>query len=196
MSLLSRGWLPATVLVWLVLTSACSTTASPAAQTATTAAGGGAAIKEPVAGEAATVRFVHPSAHWRIDSPGPMTARPDGSATYQGSGEFLIVSVMPGSTNAASVASTEAAAPTGPGYQTVRSPHQVTAVAGPAPVYEYRADGPANAVTGKSTVLRAVRMYVAGSGGVYRVEFGSTRAASTWDPQGAVDTVTTFALGA
>lgn len=219
MTNLSRRRLPGVVLAASVLFGACSSASSPsAAGSASTVAGngrqpaaanananaqgggggsdaGGGGAKEPTGGEPAAVRFVHPQARWRIDAPGPMTAGPNGSGSYKGAGEYLNVTVIPGPTNPSSVAATEAATATGPGYKTVRAPHAVSSGAGPASVYEYQADGPASAVTGKATVLRAVRMYVAGPGGVYRVEYGSSRSADTWDPQGSVDIVTTFTTG-
>jgi hypothetical protein len=150
---------------------------------------------EPPGGEGSLVRFVH-SSGWRVDSPGPMTSSSAAGAVYQGLNDFLRVSSLAGSSDPARVAAVEAASPTGPGFQLVKGPHRVSVGGKSAVEYEYREDAPPSPATGQAGVLRAVRLYVARPGGMYRVEYGSMGPASSWDPQGASDIVSTFRTGA
>ncbi|GAC1365330.1 MAG: hypothetical protein NVSMB32_08780 [Actinomycetota bacterium] len=78
------------------------------------------------------------------------------------------------------------------GFVLVHGPHAVTVSGRRSSDIEYRQSGGTNPVTGKALVLHVVRLYVPRPGGLYRIEYGSTAAGQDWDPQGAMDIVTTF----
>ncbi len=157
---------------------------------------GGGGAEPSVGGEPRAVAYVNPSG-WRIDAPGAMTATSDGGALYQGPSDSLRVTPLVGSPDAFSAAliDVRASIPTSSGFTLISPPRRVSLGATTGAEYEYRVSGPPNPVTGKPTLLRALRLYVPRPGGVFRVEYGSTGPAANWDPQGASDIVMTFKNG-
>ena len=148
-----------------------------------------------VGGEPANFRYADSVGHWLIFGPGSMTPDGKGNATYQGPHDRLTVTFIPGTSDATATADAAARSGTAANYQVTSPPASTTIGGRPAVIYEYQEDGPANSVTGKSTVLRGARAYVPASGGLYLVEYSSTGAASSWDPQGSKDIITTFVPG-
>ncbi len=93
-----------------------------------------------------------------------MIATDDDGAAYVGIDEFLRVTPLAGSTEPGRVASAEAAIPLGHDFVLTRGPHPVRVNGRPASEYEYEEDAGAATVA----VIRAVRLYVGYSDGVYR----------------------------
>ena len=159
---------------------------------------GTSGAEAPVAGEkgaaaeAGTVAFLHPTEGYRIDSPGPMHATPNGEAVYEGRNESLGVALLSGSSDPSTAAASDASGSDIPGFVLVHGSQAVTVSGRRSAAIEYRRSGAANPVTGKALVLHVVRLYVPRPGGLYRIEYTSTAAGQDWDPQGAMDIVTTF----
>jgi len=159
------------------------------------AAAPGAGGDATAGGEPASFRYADPVGRWQIYGPGSMTSDGRGNATYQGPHDRLTVAFTVGSSDATAAADAASRSGTAANYQITSPPSSTTIGGRPSVIYEYQQDGPANPVTGKSTVLRGARAYVPGGGGIYLVEYSSTGGASTWDPQGAKDILTTFVPG-
>ena len=203
---LSVGAIAASSVLFL---AGCGASGTPATTTAAggqangQASGGGPdAVTSPGAGgdaaagaEPASIRYADPVGHWQIDGPGSMTSDGRGNATYQGPHDRLTVVFTAGSNDATGAADIASRSGTAADYLVTSPPSPSTIGGRASTIYEYQQDGPANPVTGKPTVLRGARAYVPAGGGMYLVEYSSTGAASTWDPQGAKDILTTFVPG-
>ena len=155
----------------------------------------GAAGDVTAGGEPANFRYVDSVGHWLIYGPGSMTPDGKGNAAYQGPHDRLTVTFVPGTSDATATADAAARSGTAANYQVTAPPATTTIGGRSGVIYEYQEDGPANSVTGKSTVLRGARAYVPAAGGLYLVEYSSTGGASSWDPQGSKDILTTFIPG-
>ncbi|MHB8669183.1 MAG: hypothetical protein ACYDAD_01260 [Acidimicrobiales bacterium] len=121
-----------------------------------------------------------------------MHATADGGAAYEGRTDHLRIALLNGTSDPNAAASSDASGSGVAGFVLVHGPRAVTVSGRHSSDIEYRQSGGTNAVTGKQLVLHVVRLYVPRPGGLYRIEYGSTATGQDWDPQGAMDIVTTF----
>jgi hypothetical protein len=123
-----------------------------------------------------------------------MTGQGSG-AVYTGRSDYLRVTVLEGASDAAAVAKAESAGTSVSGFTLVQAPHTVVISGLAASFLEYTRADVANAVTGKMQRAHVVVALVPRTGGLYRLEYGTTVPDADWDPQGALDIITTFRGG-
>lgn len=188
----------------LVTLGACSSGSAPGATAAgksaaanATAGGGGADSGVPAGGEkpgggdAPSIAFTHPSLHYSIDAPGPMTSSADGSA-YRGTSDFLDVKVLPGGSSPTALAQDDAKGNGVSGFQLLAGAHDVTINGLKGSALEFKQPAGTNAVTGRAQIAHVLRMYLRGAVDTYMIEYGSTQSDANWDPQNAMDIILTF----
>ncbi len=176
----------------LALLAACSgaETSDSAGTVSTTSAAPG----EAAGAEAPSVTFTHPSLGWSIAGPSTMTVDGTGAA-YTGRSDYLRVTTVDGSSDAPAAAKTASTGTSVAGFALRQGPKAVQ-ISGVASSYlEYTRADVVNPVTGKAQVAHVLLAFVPRTGGVYRLEYGATVPDASWDPQGALDIVTTFRAG-
>lgn len=166
------------------------------AQGGGTDTGGAAGGGEKAGAEGAAVAFTHPTLHYRIDAPGTMTATPDGGASYKGPTDFLTVAVVKGPGDPTSLATTDSSGAGVQGFKLVVAPHSVTVSGLKGSALEFTEAAGTSAITGKAQMAHVVRVYLPRPDGAYRIDYGSTLSGADWDPQGAMDVITTFKAAA
>jgi len=181
----------------LALTACSSSSPSTAAGNGAGGAPGG--NEQAAAGdggaEAPSVPFTHPTFRYTIGAPGPMAVQAGGEAVYTGKSDYLRITPVDGPTDALAAAKADAGGSGVAGFAIVQPARSVTISGKPAAYLEFTRDAGTNAVTGKAQLAHVLRAYVPRAGGTFRIEYGGTVPASQWDPQGALDIVTTFQLG-
>lgn len=170
-------------------TSAGSRTGAPAGEGGAPAPGGEGA---PAGGEAPPTLFTHPTLHYSIEAPGPMVAVAGGGASYTGTSDYLHISTVTGSGDPMALAQADATGRGVPGFVLVQSPRPTTINGLSGALLEFTKSAGTNPVTGRTQLAHVLRVYLPRTGGAYRLEYGATVPAQDWDPQGALDNLSTF----
>jgi hypothetical protein len=148
------------------------------------------------AGEAPAVRFVSTLNHYRVDAPGTMTEKSDGTATAKHGLESLTITVVTGSTAADPGAYARTALDSQrsqSGFSLKSGPSGYSLSASRSSVKTlYTVYTASNAVTGKAQTLMIVRYYVPRDASTLAVLTYSI-VQDQYDPQGADDIANTFA---
>lgn len=199
-----RGCVPgvlAAVVVVLGLSACSSGGGTPAAEARPSvgaspaeAGAAGAAGGEKTGGET-SIPFTNPTLRWSIAAPGSMSAQ-GGDGSYVGKSDHLTVTALPAGGDPQALARADAAGTGVAGFALVQPPHQAPIAGVNATVLEFTKDDVVNPVTKKAQTAHVFRAYVAGPQRLFRLEYGATVPADSWDPQGALDIVSTFRTAA
>ena len=139
--------------------------------------------------------YVDSRYHYRIDSPGRMTANADGTASFIGPSERMEITVVSGAKaadlSALARADAKSMAASLAGFHELSSPSTLTLGGYHATKFSFSWNAGTSAVTGKAVQLTSVRYYVPkGDGTVAVITYGVV--SNQFDPQGADDLASTF----
>ena len=167
-----------------------STTPTGAVDTANPTAGAEAAT-----GEGVPVPYIDSQFHYRIDAPGRMAAKPDGTAAYVGPSERLEIGIIQGTTavdsSALATQDIKSLASSAPAFHQLSNPAKLTLGGYQVTRFAYTWNAGMSVVTGKAIELTSVRYYLLkNSKTVAVITYGIV--SNQFDPQGADDIVSTF----
>lgn len=157
------------------------------APSAAAEAGGG----EAAGAEASLVPYKDARYGYRVDAPGAMTARPDGSAATAGGTERLAVTVVSAADAAALAKADLTKLSAAAGYSLVDAPRSIRLGAATVRLAYVSVEG-TSAVTGKPIERVNVRYYAPKDGATVAV-IAYSIPRNQFDPQGADDVARTFA---
>lgn len=156
---------------------------------------GTAAGPEVNNGEAPALTYTDARYGYRIDAPGRMTANGDGTASFVGPSERLLVAVVQGprAADLVTLARDDAASlpSSTPGFRLQAGPRAISLTGRQVEKFIYTWNAGTNQVTGKPLSLVGVRYYVPkDSATVAVITYGIV--SNQYDPQGADDIASTF----